>query len=43
MVNGCLPHSHLILPCKICNKNVNDKDRAIQCHRYRYQSYRYHL
>ena len=27
MVNGC----HLIFPCKICNKNVNDKDPAIQC------------
>ena len=31
MVNGCLPQSHLIFPCKICNKNVNDKDHAIQC------------
>ena len=31
MFNGCLPQSHLIFPCKICNKNVNDKDHAIQC------------
>ena len=30
MVNRCLPQSHLIFPCKICNKNVNDKDHAIQ-------------
>ena len=31
MVNGCLPQSHLTFPTKICNKNVNDKDHAIQC------------
>ena len=28
MVNGCLPQSHLIYPCKICDKNINDKDHA---------------
>ena len=31
MVNGCLPQNHLIFPCKICDKNINDKDHAIQC------------
>ena len=36
MVNGCLPLSHLIFPCKICNNNVNDKDHAIQCDIYNF-------
>ena len=31
MVNGCLPQSYLMFPSKICNKNINDKDHAIQC------------
>ena len=31
MVNGCLPQNHMTFPCKICNKNVNDNDHAIQC------------
>ena len=31
MINGCLPQSCLSFPCKICNKNVNHKDHAIQC------------
>ena len=31
MVNGCLPQNHMTFPCKICNKKVNDNDRATEC------------
>ena len=31
MVTGYLSQNHMTLLCRICNKNVNDNDHAIQC------------
>ena len=31
MDNGCLPQTPVTFPLRICNKNVNDNDHAIQC------------
>ena len=36
MGNGCLPQNQMTFSCRICNKNFNDNDHAIQCDIYNF-------